>query len=160
MLTNLAWLYVTHDGGSTWRQQTLPLPQGIPPAQLLIQPPTFFSATDGLLPVRFSDLTTSKGIATVIYVTHDGGTTWSSTIPVSAALSASHFLDILELNEVRHGVPFACFGLRRRPWRGGQYFLLMSGVQVMTLPSQSATRKKLWATLAEAAFSPTRTLTR
>ena len=94
MLTNLVWLYVTHDGGSTWHQQTLPLPQGIPAAQLLIQPPTFFSATDGLLPVRFSDLTTSKGIATVIYVTHDGGTTWSSTMPVSAAMSASHFLNM------------------------------------------------------------------
>jgi photosystem II stability/assembly factor-like uncharacterized protein len=94
LLTNVAWLYVTHDGGSTWHQQTLRLPQGIPPAQLLIQPPTFFSATDGLLPVRFSDLITSRDIATVIYVTHDGGTTWSSTMPVSAALSASHFLDV------------------------------------------------------------------
>jgi photosystem II stability/assembly factor-like uncharacterized protein len=94
MLTNLAWLYVTHDGGSTWRQQILPLPQDIPPAQLLIQPPTFFSATDGLLPVKFSDLITSRDIATVIYVTHDGGTTWRSTMPVSAALRASHLLDM------------------------------------------------------------------
>ena len=94
MLTNLAWLYVTHDGGSTWHQQTLPLPQGVPPAQLSIQTPTFFSATDGLLPVRFSDLTTSKGIATVIYETHDGGTTWRSTMPVSAVLSTTHFLDM------------------------------------------------------------------
>ncbi len=94
MLTNLAWLYVTHDGGSTWHQQTLPLPPNVPSAQLLIQPPTFFSANDGLLPVRFSDLTTSRGIATVIYVSHDGGTTWRSTMPVSAAMSTSHFLDM------------------------------------------------------------------
>jgi photosystem II stability/assembly factor-like uncharacterized protein len=94
MFTNLAWLYVTHDGGSTWHQQTLPPPPGIPPAQLLIQPPTFFSATDGLLPVKFSDLITSRDIATVIYVTHDGGTTWHSTMPVSVALSSSHFLDM------------------------------------------------------------------
>ena len=56
---NLAWLYVTHDGGSTWNQQTLPLPPNVPPSQLWIQPPTFFSATDGLLPVRFSDSLTN-----------------------------------------------------------------------------------------------------
>jgi len=90
----LALLYVTHDGGKTWYQQSLLRPSGLPPAQLLIQPPTFFSATDGLLPVRFADLLTSRGIATVIYVTHDGGMTWRSTMPVSAALSASHFLDM------------------------------------------------------------------
>jgi photosystem II stability/assembly factor-like uncharacterized protein len=94
MLNNLAWLYVTHDGGSTWHQQTLPLPPDVPPAQLLIQPPTFFSVTDGLLPVRFADLLTSRGIATVIYVTHDGGTTWRSTMAVSASMSTSHFLDM------------------------------------------------------------------
>jgi photosystem II stability/assembly factor-like uncharacterized protein len=90
----LAWLYVTHDGGSTWNQQTLPLPPNVPPSQLWIQPPTFFSATDGLLPVRFSDSLTNRDIAAVIYVTHDGGTTWRSTTPVSAALSWSHFLDM------------------------------------------------------------------
>jgi photosystem II stability/assembly factor-like uncharacterized protein len=94
MFTNLAWLYVTRDSGSTWHQQTLPMPPGIPPAQLLIQPPRFFSANDGLLPVRFSNRITSREIATVIYVTHDGGTTWQSTMPVSAALSSSHFLDM------------------------------------------------------------------
>ncbi len=93
-LPNLAWLYVTHDGGLTWYQQPLPMPQGGPSAQLSILAPTFFSATDGILPVSFADLTTGRGIATVIYVTHDGGTTWRSTMPVSAALSSSHFLDL------------------------------------------------------------------
>ncbi len=94
---SLAWLYVTHDGGSTWNQQTLALPPNVPPSQLVIQPPTFFSATDGLLPVRFADSLTNKDIAAVIYVTHDGGMTWHTTTPVSAALSSSHFLDM------RHG---------------------------------------------------------
>jgi len=91
---SLAWLYVTHDGGSTWNQQTLPLPPNVPPSQLWIGPPTFFSATDGLLPVRFADSLTNRDIAAVFYVTHDGGTTWRSTTPVSAALSSSDFLDM------------------------------------------------------------------
>jgi photosystem II stability/assembly factor-like uncharacterized protein len=90
----LAWLYVTHDGGSTWNQQTLPLPPNVSPSQLWIQPPTFFSATDGLLPIRFSDSLTNRDMAAVFYVTHDGGTTWRSTTPVSAALSSSDFLDM------------------------------------------------------------------
>jgi len=90
----LAWLYVTHDGGSTWNQQTLPFPPNVPPSQLWIGPPTFFSATDGFLPVRFADSLTNRDIAAAIYVTHDGGTTWRSTTPVSAALSSSDFLDM------------------------------------------------------------------
>ncbi len=93
MFNDLAWLYVTHDGGSTWYQQTLSRPSGVPSAQLSIQSPAFFSATDGILPVKFSDPTTKKGIATVIYVTHDGGTAWKPTSPVSAVLRAADFLD-------------------------------------------------------------------
>ncbi|HEY6406244.1 MAG TPA: hypothetical protein VIY29_02130, partial [Ktedonobacteraceae bacterium] len=61
-LNNLAWLYITHDGGQSWFQQMLPMPSGVPAAQLSIRPPTFFSATDGVLPVRFSDFITGKSI--------------------------------------------------------------------------------------------------
>jgi photosystem II stability/assembly factor-like uncharacterized protein len=70
------------------------MPPGVPLAQLSIMPPTFYSATDGLLPVKFSDLTTGRGIATVIYVTHDGGTTWRSTMPIFTTLNASYFIDM------------------------------------------------------------------
>lgn len=87
MMSDLAWLYVTHDGGSTWNQQTLPRPQGVPSAQLRVLSPTFYSATEGVLPVGVGDATT------VIYVTHDGGTTWKPTTPVSARLGTVDFLD-------------------------------------------------------------------
>jgi photosystem II stability/assembly factor-like uncharacterized protein len=91
---DLAWLYVTHDSGSTWHRQTLPLPPGVPSGQMVIMSPTFFSATDGILPITFSDVATGHGIATDIYVTHDGGMTWQSTTPVSAALGTIDFLDM------------------------------------------------------------------
>jgi photosystem II stability/assembly factor-like uncharacterized protein len=93
-LPNLAWLYVTHDGGSTWHQQTLPMPPAMPSAQLSILSPSYFSAADGILPVIFSNVTTDSDIATSIYTTHDGGQTWQSTLPVSAALRILSFVDM------------------------------------------------------------------
>jgi photosystem II stability/assembly factor-like uncharacterized protein len=91
---NLTWLYVSHDGGATWYQQSLALPPGVPSAQLSLVSPTFFSATDGILPVIFSDGDTGRGIATDIYVTHDEGTTWKSTAPLPFAAVATDFVDM------------------------------------------------------------------
>src|SRR5256885_5922654 len=93
VVNDLAWLYSSHDGGSTWYQQSLSMPSGIPSAQLSLVSPTFFSATDGILPVIFSDGITGRGIATDIYVTHDGGTTWKSTTPLPLASVAIDFVD-------------------------------------------------------------------
>jgi len=92
-LPNLAWLYVTHDGGATWQQQSLLMPQGVPSARLLILSPTFFSAADGILPITFSNVTTDSGIATAIYATRDGGKTWQSTTPIPAAFRILSFAD-------------------------------------------------------------------
>lgn len=93
-LSNVAWLYVTHDGGSTWKQQSLPMPSAVPSARLTVLSPTFFSATDGILPVIFSDFTTDKAIATAIYRTHDAGNTWQDTTPVPVALPLLSFADL------------------------------------------------------------------
>ena len=90
---DLSWLYVSYDGGATWYQQSLPLPSGVPSAQLSLGSPTFFSATDGILPVIFSDALTERGIATVTYATHDGGKTWMSTTPLPLASVAIDFVD-------------------------------------------------------------------
>jgi photosystem II stability/assembly factor-like uncharacterized protein len=91
---DLTWLYVSHDGGSTWYQQSLTRPPGVPSAQLSLGSPTFFSATDGILPVIFSDFVTGSGIATDIYVTHDEGTTWKSTTPLPTAPGTVDFVDM------------------------------------------------------------------
>ncbi len=93
-LANLAWLYVTHDGGSTWYQQTLLVPPGLQSFQLSLLSPAFFSAADGILPVIFSNFTTDSAIATAIYTTHDGGKTWRSTVPIPAALPLLSFADM------------------------------------------------------------------
>jgi len=93
VVSDLVWLYMSQDGGSTWNQQSLSLPSGVPSAQLSLISPTFFSATDGILPIIFSNLITGTGIATDIYVTHDGGTTWKSTVPLPAAFGTIDFVD-------------------------------------------------------------------
>jgi photosystem II stability/assembly factor-like uncharacterized protein len=94
IVPNLAWLYITRDGGLSWYQQTLLKPHGIPLAQLTINSPTFFSTTDGILPVIFSDITTDNRIATDIYFTHDGGTTWQSTAILPVGPGVFDFVDM------------------------------------------------------------------
>jgi photosystem II stability/assembly factor-like uncharacterized protein len=91
---DLSWLYVSHDGGATWNRQSLPLLPGVPSAQFSLGSPTFFSGTDGVLPVIFSDVVTERGFATDIYVTHDGGKTWTSTAPLPLASVAIDFADM------------------------------------------------------------------
>jgi len=74
-----AYLFATLDGGSTWQHQVLSLPAGYSPAQLMIDPPHFFTSKDGLLPVHiFSGDKTGQ----IFYVTQDGGKTWMPSAPV------------------------------------------------------------------------------
>jgi Tol biopolymer transport system component len=83
------FLYTTRDDGRTWRQQNLPPPPGVtPPWTEGTSPPTFFTARDGVIPVFYSaDRSASSGTIGVFYVTHDGGTTWTPTTPVSVTES-------------------------------------------------------------------------
>jgi photosystem II stability/assembly factor-like uncharacterized protein len=69
-------LYVTHNGGATWKQQPLP-------AQACCLLPTFFNAHDGILPG-----------GSQLFVTHDGGTTWQSTSSLPASSSLVTFIDM------------------------------------------------------------------
>ncbi len=84
---NTVWLSRTQDRGVTWQSQSLPLLalQGV----FTTQPPVFFSATEGILPV-----TVNSGNDTLlaVYATHDGGTTWSHSTLLMGAGGARDFL--------------------------------------------------------------------
>jgi photosystem II stability/assembly factor-like uncharacterized protein len=129
VVNDLAWLYVSRDGGSTWYQQSLSLPPGVPSAQLSLISPTFFSATDGILPVIFSDGVTGRGIATDIYATHDGGTTWKSTTPVLLAAVATNCVD------VQHGWATDGMILYRTSDGGQQWIKLSPGANFKQITS-------------------------
>ena len=84
IVPNWLYLYVTHDGGSSWRQQTLPLPPQVTfPWDSSTVAPKFFGAQDGILPVFYRNRDTNAWLV-AFYVTHDGGTTWTYTTPVSS----------------------------------------------------------------------------
>ena len=65
-------LFVTTDGGSTWRPQALPLPLGWRRARAFPDVPTFFGASD-VLPVT---LFTPRRSGVAFYTTSDGGRSW------------------------------------------------------------------------------------
>ncbi|MFZ5820522.1 MAG: WD40/YVTN/BNR-like repeat-containing protein [Chloroflexota bacterium] len=67
------YFFTTGDGGRTWTEQPLPTPPGAQGADISIDAgPTFFSAQEGVLPVRFS----GEAYKTAFYVTRDGGQSW------------------------------------------------------------------------------------
>jgi photosystem II stability/assembly factor-like uncharacterized protein len=74
--------FVTHDGGRTWQQQKLQPPSLVTtPWYLSIgDSHTFFNSLDGLLPVVYG---TNTDAGVLFYFTHDGGTTWTPTTPVT-----------------------------------------------------------------------------
>jgi photosystem II stability/assembly factor-like uncharacterized protein len=77
------FLYVTRDGGRTWRPVSMPLP---PEAgtrwRALSSPPKFFTDKDGIVPVWFGFLPDPvTDSVRVLYTTHDGGTTWKYQQP-------------------------------------------------------------------------------
>lgn len=85
-----SYFFATRDGGRTWRQQKLPRPPHL--ASLWgsgIMPPKFFTVRDGVLPALYANLDhrSYRPIAAwaVLYLTHDGGMTWTYATPVVIA---------------------------------------------------------------------------
>jgi photosystem II stability/assembly factor-like uncharacterized protein len=68
-----SWLYVTHDGGMTWKQATLVLPAD----SYIMNPPTFFTQRDALLPVLTFGPAPFYTHTSMLFTTHDEGQTWT-----------------------------------------------------------------------------------
>ncbi len=78
------WLYVTHDGGHTWKQQLLEnLPGSIGTASTSVHytttPPVFFG-NNGFLPIQVQGQLDTNAVINgfLILKSTDGGTTWST----------------------------------------------------------------------------------
>lgn len=84
---NTVLLSRTQDGGVTWQSQSLTF-SGLQ-AVVTTEPPVFFSATEGILPVTFN---TGGDTILAVYATHDGGTTWSHSTLLMGASGARDFL--------------------------------------------------------------------
>lgn len=115
------YLYVTHDGGRTWRYQALPAPPTPQPAQPLpanvtarwdafgSRSPVFFTAKDGILRVDYQHTLwyeatgdfEDNGHMVAFYVTRDAGVTWSlGSLKVSSADFRSQ---PSSFSDIRHG---------------------------------------------------------
>jgi len=90
-LNGYVFLYLTHDGGATWNRQTFPFSPDKASTHISTRPPTFFTATEGILPVSFVAETASS---LEFYVTHDGGATWQSTTAIAASATSADFIDM------------------------------------------------------------------
>lgn len=98
-------LYKTVDGGQTWQRQTLQLPAQIAPNPVSILAPSFFNASNGILPVLYYNSGNDRGID--IYITHDGGAHWQSTTPLASNVYASgtieQTIETIDFIDVNHG---------------------------------------------------------
>jgi len=88
-----AYLYKTPDGGRTWAQQPLTLPVGYESAGIIIESPKFFGSNDAILPVW---MTTNTGLDLFIYVSHDGGASWTRSAGV---VPQGRNVDFISMND-------------------------------------------------------------
>jgi hypothetical protein len=84
-------LYRTADGGRHWEPVTLPVPSRYAGLRATVDVPAFFGARDGVASARVLDPKT-KAEHVVVYITEDGGATWSARpAPAAADLRAYTF---------------------------------------------------------------------
>ena len=107
------YLYRTDDGGHTWSPVSLELPAGAENYELGIDKDQmrFVSAKDGFLVVRMSGDSTQ----TAVYVTNDGGESWSLTPTLIPEAGGSDFLSAEEAI-IYNGEQFYVTRDRARTW--------------------------------------------
>ena len=90
------WLYASSDGGATWQPQLPPAPECCSPAggAALTQPPIFFGAEAGVLPVQFH----AQDLTIVFYSTRDGGATWAPGAALPPTMGSSLVWSWLDAN--------------------------------------------------------------
>ena len=88
------YLYRTDDGGQSWKEVSLKLPEGVENAELAIygDQMKFVSPEDGFLAVNIS----GESNQTAVYVTHNAGDTWTLTPEMLTGAAASDFLSAKE----------------------------------------------------------------
>jgi photosystem II stability/assembly factor-like uncharacterized protein len=69
-------VYATHDGGGHWRRIRLAAPPQYRGQPQTAGIPRFFNAKNGVVAVRFRDGSHAQHV--VVYVTHDGGGSWTA----------------------------------------------------------------------------------
>jgi photosystem II stability/assembly factor-like uncharacterized protein len=89
------YLYITQNGGTSWSQQKLPLPNGYANEQMMAQAPVFFGK-DGTLPVWV--YLPDKAVLT-FFGSRDGGLTWMGT---AAESSQSKQTGITAIADAQH----------------------------------------------------------
>ena len=73
----LSGIFHSVDGGHTWRAVSLPMAGAFSSGFLGVEPPVFYAARQGIAAV-------STNAAIGLFLTGDGGKTWSATSPLSA----------------------------------------------------------------------------
>jgi photosystem II stability/assembly factor-like uncharacterized protein len=95
---------ISTDLGQTWQDQALPLPSDRYKDGLVApHSPQFFGSSDGVLPVSISKFNTDGSSAydvLVLYITHDGGQTWSASPALAENVSAFSEVQGLTLQDV------------------------------------------------------------
>jgi photosystem II stability/assembly factor-like uncharacterized protein len=91
-VNDFVYIYITQDGGHSWTHQDVAIPGAYAGGQENTDPPIFIGSMDGVLPVGVFASTN----VTIMYVSHDGGATWTASTPVSfsrpySVVSASLF---------------------------------------------------------------------
>ena len=89
---DVAWFFMTRDGGRTWRREPLPPPFSSARGELNTMPPLLFPPSNGVLPVNFTSAVRS---GTDFYMTRDAGKTWVGTTLLPDYAAVWSFPDVL-----------------------------------------------------------------